>query len=817
MIDHAKVVLGAIIPDRKDLLLYAVQHLEDEHFRGEVLNGIWRSINKYYDIAGDVLPKKTLTDLLAASKDMDAAKALLYEEAFSEIENLTPADHEFRYSVDALKELRAEQLTGESITTAFEILMRGAEVGRDTLKGHKEARQYALEQFSVIDRLTNAEGAPEGDMMGERSEVLAEYIDKKTGKAGKGILTGIPAVDKVSGGFQRGELVLICAYTNQGKASPLWTPVLTPSGWRKIGDLSVGDRVSSVDGSVQTVQGVFDRGVMETYRVATRDGGEVLTAADHLWTVQDQNDRAGKTATEWRTLTTLELAEGLSKGRRYYLPIPKPTHFDAQSQLPIDPYTLGALLGDGSFRHSDVRFSNHVADIEILENLRNVGRWVPATAVHDWRLVDPNQSLRESLRELGLWGLYSHEKFLPESYLRASVEDRLSVLQGIMDTDGTVSASGHNVELTLSSEQLVRQVVELTHSLGGATGPVRKRATSHKDAWRVNLFLPQEFPPFRLARKLERWSQPRPHTSWGVRRVIKSVEKVGAEEVRCISVSAEDSLYITQDYLVTHNTQMCCQTAWSAAVEQGKNVFFATSETVRATVRRRIVARHSRQPQFGLPKGLDSTDLKNGTLSVPQEKVLQAVLDDLKNNPAYGKLHIAQIPRGATLSYVEARMNRAASEYQVDLALCDYLALLKSDRKRNSEREEMNEILKDAKVFATSFQDGLGVPFISPWQIKQASFKDAQTTGAYGLASLADTSEAEKSSDQIITLLRQAEQQQQLSLQFLKMRDGDIPNAITLQTDFRNAYLGTSGGGMQSGGGFSFAGGGAPSLPSFGL
>ena len=249
---------------------------------------------------------------------------------------------------------------------------------------------------------------------------------------------------------------------------------------------------------------------------------------------------------------------------------------------------------------------------------------------------------------------------------------------------------------------------------------------------------------------------------------------------------------------------------------QGKNVFFATSETVRSTVRRRIIARHSRLPQFGLEKGLDSTDLKRGSLSPKQEEVLKEVVHDMDHNPNYGKIYIAQIPRGATLSYLEARMNRQASMWQIDLGVMDYIALLKSDRRRNSEREEMNEVIKDTKVFATSFNDGDGVPFITPWQIRRESHVDALRTGAYGLASLSDTAEIEKSADGIYTLLRTPESPGEVSFQTLKLRDGEIPNAINLVHDFRNAYLGDKVKTSSFGAGGTIKAG-SGSLASFGL
>lgn len=453
MIDHDRVVIAGILPDRRDLLLYAMQHLEADHFRTSTYRNLWRMLERYYDVAVGIMPKKTLADLLARSEQVDAAKALLFEEAYDECAHADVADHEFRYSIDALKDLKAKEMTGEAIATAFEILERGAEVGKTRLEGHQEARKYAYEQFATIDRLDNIEAAPEGDMRHEAEDVLREYADRKAGKTGIGVLSGIHSIDTVTGGFQRGELALVCAFTNQGK------------------------------------------------------------------------------------------------------------------------------------------------------------------------------------------------------------------------------------------------------------------------------------------------------------------------------------------------TMFACQTCWHAAVQQGKNVFFASSETVRGTVRRRIIARHSRLPMFECPGGLDAKKIRDGALSPDEEEVLKAVVHDLDTNPNYGRIYIAQIPRGASLSYLEARMNRQGSSWDIDLGIIDYLALLKPDRVRGNEREEFNDTLRGAKVFATSFNEGRGVPLISPWQIRRESYLDALKTGFYGLASLSDTSEAEKSSDQIVSLLAQPETRGELTLQFLKMRDGEIPSPVVLETDFRNAYF----------------------------
>lgn len=241
-------------------------------------------------------------------------------------------------------------------------------------------------------------------------------------------------------------------------------------------------------------------------------------------------------------------------------------------------------------------------------------------------------------------------------------------------------------------------------------------------------------------------------------------------------------------YAGVGKSQVATQAAWSCAVEQGKNAYFATTETLRDQVIRRILARHSYMPQFDKP--IDSADLKKGTLDKAGEKVLADVLEDWHYNSTYGKINVVQMPALAKLSYAENRMRDWAREVEVHFCVLDYLALFSAERTRNSEREEFNEIIRGAKGIAQGSFDGWGVPVVSPWQINRDSYDFALRNGYYTKASLSDTSEAEKSSDQIIALLRDEDNNRDMRLQFLKMRDDDIPPLTTVAIDFRHTYVG---------------------------
>lgn len=234
-------------------------------------------------------------------------------------------------------------------------------------------------------------------------------------------------------------------------------------------------------------------------------------------------------------------------------------------------------------------------------------------------------------------------------------------------------------------------------------------------------------------------------------------------------------------------TSMAIQTAWSAVVEQGKNVVFLTTETVRSQVRRRLIARHSCHEVFGMPMGLNSRDIKNGTLSPDHKDLFHKVVLDFNNNPAYGRCYISQMPRGASFTYAESKLARIQRQFQPDLIIVDYLALFRPERKRSSDREELSGTLKAAKQFATTFNDGAGVPLISPWQVNRSSRVEAERVGYYTLNALSETAESTNSADQVIGILAPMDNENRIAkikAQVMKNRDGEKANSIELRVDY---------------------------------
>jgi len=367
----------------------------------------------------------------------------------------------------------------------------------------------------------------------------------------------------------KGPVVEIAGKNGAGKQQPVTEPVLTPNGWKAIGDICVGDQVIGSSGRAITVTGVFPQAIRETYLVTMADGASTRCGPEHLWTVARWSGNSGPKERIVETVSTTTLIEkGLRNGlsRRWALPIVQPVHFaDQGSNLPVDPYVLGVILGDGH-----VEPSGYVTvtswDNSILDAIAPRAFWRGPRELGSAEWSRP-------LRHLGLAGSRSWEKFIPESYFWASVDERWNLLAGLMDTDGTAERSWAGFSST--SEALADGVVRLANSLG-CVAKKRKGSTKKytyngetkegRMAWTVGI--KSDAAPFRLPRKIEAWSPSERCSNW--RRYIDAIERVEDEDSVCIQVDAGDGLYVTKDFILTHNTSVLDAIYW--AICGSKNV-----------------------------------------------------------------------------------------------------------------------------------------------------------------------------------------------------------------------------------------------------
>jgi phosphate starvation-inducible PhoH-like protein len=382
--------------------------------------------------------------------------------------------------------------------------------------------------------------------------------------------------EKVATYLERGQIEVAPLAFMRGRAQPVDRRVLTPTGWRAIGELRVGDLVTGSDGRPTPVLGVFPQGRRAVFRVRAQDGASTVCCAEHLWTVRTPDDRRrGKR----RTLRTDAMIGRLRAAHQHRFELPlisAPVEFEPH-EVPLDPYALGLLLGDGCLTAKTTP-SLTTTDAELADALeaRLEGIELKRKTAVDYvlRHVDGHRGsvivanpVTRVLRELRLAGTRSSTKFIPGSYLRNSPEIRLGVLQGLLDSDGgpvTQRDRSCRIQYATCSSRLRDDVIFLVRSLGGVAstrtrvaegrtpGPARGRDVHHRsDAHVVEIRLPDGIEPFRLTRKRDIY---REHGDGRPMRFVDSIQPAGEAETVCIQVAAADSLYVTDDFLVTHNT-----------------------------------------------------------------------------------------------------------------------------------------------------------------------------------------------------------------------------------------------------------------------
>lgn len=393
--------------------------------------------------------------------------------------------------------------------------------------------------------------------------------------------SGILALDVVlNGGLPKGALVEFGGPYSSGKAQPRTSQVLTPAGFVDIGTLRVGDSVIGSDGLPHRVTGVFPQGEKTVFRVSTTDGASTLCCGEHLWFTQTVDEAArglpGRVRSLFTISSTLKRTKGTKAGfENHRLPVAAPVELSPRGCTPLHPWLLGALLGDGNFTNNCVVFCKPEEDVmlrvsSLLPKEDTAIRFESEGKAVSLRIKKAQRNnrvscTRQALEALGLAGLKSHEKFIPEPYLFASVQDRLELLRGLCDTDGYVS--GSRVEFYTSSQRLRDDVLTLSRSLGALVS-VSERVPRYSYAglaregrlsYRLSIYFPNGLCPVSSNKHLASWRGV--ETSRRYYRSVRSVEPAGVEDCVCISVDAPDQLYVTDDFLVTHNTTLalhCC-------------------------------------------------------------------------------------------------------------------------------------------------------------------------------------------------------------------------------------------------------------------
>jgi hypothetical protein len=348
-----------------------------------------------------------------------------------------------------------------------------------------------------------------------------------------------------------------------GKAQPLYSKVQTPNGEIAIGDLEVGDTIFSVNGDITEVIGVYPQGLQNVYEITFTDGAKVKCSDEHLWSVRTKKMKHnGRGFTKVLTLKEM-LGIGLytissdnRKMYRYEIPIGEAVDYEYQ-ELPIDPYLLGVLIGDGYISGRTVGFSNTEKDIidHVTKIVEKNGLSVKKSSDYNYNytIKKPEgvyrNTLIEDLRNLDLFGKKSADKFIPNIYKFNTIENRVRLIQGLMDTDGHVTVAG-GMRFSTISNQLALDFQFIIESLGGICS-INTDDRPGKESFILTPRI-ENYNIVTSEKHLKKSSLYNPL----MKRSIENAEFIGQEECVCIKVADESELYLTDHFVVTHNTTL---------------------------------------------------------------------------------------------------------------------------------------------------------------------------------------------------------------------------------------------------------------------
>jgi len=596
--------------------------------------------------------------------------------------------------------------------------------------------------FEVADRKVTDTTKVLSELLYRTLERIEALYDK--GEDITGIPTGYLDIDEKLSGLQPSTLVIIGARPSMGKALALDTPLPTPDGWTTMGDVGVGDLVMDERGTpcrVEYVSPVFED--RRCFRVRFDDGSSVVADGAHRWLAFDlpawkshrswtarlaagppvnprlARDQSARRRTA-RIVTTDEmLAEGVRTrdGRaNWYIPLAGALDFP-DARLPVDPYVLGCWLGDGATAGTEItigaddaaHFVSEFADCGYPLAKRVALQWAttPVPGTGRWQsYAGPWRVLARELQSAGLLG--GARKHIPAPYLRSSSKQRLALLQGLMDTDGTVTNGNGTVELCLANRELLEQVWELVCSLGHKPYPIRHRSISladgrSADAWRF-CWTPRD-PVFRLRRKADRLAATVSTRSNGrfTRRSIVAIDEVESVPTRCIAVNSPTHLFLAGRAMIpTHNTALALGMASHAAVTKRKPVLFFSLEMGHLEITQRLLCSEAM---------VDSSRLRNGRLLESDWPRITAATSRLGEAP----LFIDDNPN-VTVMEVRAKARRLKSRLgELGLVVIDYLQLMTGRHNAESRQVEIAEMSRGLKILARELE----VPVVALSQLSR--------------------------------------------------------------------------------------------------
>jgi len=744
-LDAERSVLGGVLLDNA-ALNEILELLKPEDFYRDAHRKVFEAMCGLSS-RGEPIDRVTLKDELTA---LGAYEAVGGEDFVDLLDKLVPSAANLMYYARIVHE---KALARRVIEAAHAIATQGYEQAGEVgeFLDDAERRIFAITEEKAQSAFLHVREIVKATF--KTIEHLYERQEEITG-----ISTGFADLDRLTSGFQPGDLVILAARPSMGKAQPLDASVLTPTGYVPMVEVQPGSFVIGADGGPKRVLAVFPQGTKPVFRVRFTDGATVECCDEHLWftTTRAESKRPDsrgsvKALSEIReSLRVPGEPDRLNHG----IPFVAPIEFAPRSRpLLLPPYLLGLLLGDDSFRNICIRSDSAEADLH-----KRLVSHLPASEkglgqLQHTRSADPGRRsrTRSALQQYGLYGLSSLEKFIPEDYLYATVEERLDLLRGLLDTDGSVVVPGGQlVEYSTSSLRLAEQVIWLVRSLGGLISH-RERVTTYvyrgerrtgAPAHKIRISFPNGMVPVSSKKHLARWNA---DAQRFLGRFIESVEPAGEKPCQCILVESDDHLYVTGDFVLTHNTAYCLNVATHVGCRarfNGKRIGVGifSLEMLKEQLVMRMLSSEAR---------VDSQRIRTGRLIESDWPKLAKAAGEL----ADANIHIDDSPALSALE-LRAKSRRLAGrladgDSPLGLLVVDYLQLMKGNERIDSREQQISEISRSLKALAKE----LNIPVLALSQLNRSLEKRPDKRPQ--LSDLRESGALEQDADTIVFLFRE--------------------------------------------------------------
>ena len=613
------------------------------------------------------------------------------------------------------------------------------------------------ELYDVTERRTSEDYV----VLEELLQPTMDEIDAIAAQGGqsKGVPTGFADLDSLTNGLHPGQMIIVAARPGIGKALALDTPLVTPTGWTTMGQVVAGDQLIGADGRPTMVLAVTD--VLTDrpcFEVEFSDGEVIVADAEHQWRTWDaaQRDeletvrggRFGWPATARiaggdgpSPRTTAELADSVYRGSRFNHAIPTCAPLVAADQsLPLDPWVLGFLLGcadRGADRGADQESDGGVAprvvhcaasDREwVMKEFDRLGCHVLVGARADRFELD---GLEDGWLELDL-----HRRLrVPSAYLRGSAEQRLALVQGLMDCAGDVDRHGR-YRWSTSTIELAHGIRELLSAQGCAT-TMQRRYLSHEGhprppVWEIAVRSRTGLA--RMPRKVcsadARWH--RDHET----HFVVDVRPVPSVPVRCVQVDNHDHLYLAGRAMIpTHNSTLALDVARHASVKHHLTSAIFSLEMSKNEITMRLLSAEA---------GIRLSHMRAGTMNEQDWQKIVRRMSEISDAPLY----IDDSPN-MTMMEIRAKARRLKQRHDLKLVILDYLQLMTSGKRVESRQQEVSEFSRQMKLLAKELE----VPVIAISQLNRGP--EQRTDKRPMLSDLRESGSLEQDADMVIMVHR---------------------------------------------------------------